>query len=80
MAQCRNEKPCWSDGVCRYSGDCINKIKTTSDDIRTKSDAELAEWVTNTVHRVMQNSGYCHGVEYYESLRKQLVEELSKEI
>ena len=80
MAHCKNKNPCWSDGICRYSGNCPNKAKTFSDSIRDMSDSDLAEWLTDNVQKILQKSGYFNGSEFYNNLREQLKKELSKEI
>ena len=43
-ATCKlGSKGCWTDGKCRYSGECGGKIVTNADHIRAMSDEELAK-------------------------------------
>jgi len=39
------EKGCWNDGKCRATSNCVNKIVTNADRIRSMSDEELAKWL-----------------------------------
>ena len=45
MAKCKDSIPCWEDKVCRYKGECVNKVITNSDRIRKMTDEELATLV-----------------------------------
>ncbi len=42
------EKGCWSDGKCRITSNCENKVLTNADRIRAMSDEELADWLART--------------------------------
>ena len=40
-------KGCWSDGKCRQTSNCENKVVTNADRIRAMSDEELADCLTD---------------------------------
>lgn len=49
MATCKlGEKGCWSDGVCRATSNCTEKVVTNADKIRAMTDEELAEWLCDS--------------------------------
>ena len=47
MVHCKDPVPCWEDRVCRFKGECISKVITNSDRIRSMTDEELARWLDN---------------------------------
>ena len=61
MATCKlGEKGCWSDGVCRATSNCTEKVVTNADKIRAMTDEELAEWALHEAPNI--------GREYSHSL------------
>lgn len=58
-ATCKlGEMGCWSDGKCRTTINCENKIVTNADRIRAMSDEELAKWLVEKT--VYQESAFSH--------------------
>ena len=50
-ATCKlGSKGCWTDGKCRYTGECKGKIVTNADRIRAMGDEELAELLSQTAY------------------------------
>ena len=57
-ATCKlGSKGCWTDGKCRYSGECSGKIVTNADRIRAMSDKELSQYLV--YHNPYQTESYC---------------------
>lgn len=49
LASCKlGAKGCFTDGKCRYSKPCGNKVVTRADQIRAMTDAQLADWLART--------------------------------
>jgi len=45
MAKCKlGKNGCFIDGICRFGGECKNRIISNADRIRTMSDEELADF------------------------------------
>ena len=77
-ATCKlGEKGCWNDGKCRAAENCVNKIVTNADRIRSMSDEELAVLLDDfgACSRCRRNGNDCFPVSNTLDWLKQPVKE-----
>ena len=58
---------CWNDGKCRATCNCIEKVITKGDIMRTMSDEELAIWLCSRFDdcspSTCPGANYCNGTD-----------------
>ena len=60
VATCKlGTRGCWNDGKCRATSNCMEKIITNGDKIRSMSDTELARWICKGAHYSDSACSYC---------------------
>ena len=77
MVHCKNQRPCWSDGMCRYRGKCEHKQQTNADRIRAMSDEKLCDFLSQYKFCDICEEG-CDACTYNGDCDKRLLEWLKQ--